>query len=154
MCNVTLNILYKPRSHTSAVLQCRAGERNINECVFVLVPLQARANKYLNYTGSLIRRRVPPRPARASSGGGEAGDGFDQIVRICMKIKTGRGGSRADWDQGTQRCTFSHLLEKRGLQYIIPLHTAHQHNPTMLGIVFHCSIHNFSPSFDKMRSRN
>ena len=100
MCNVTLNILYKPRSHTSAVLQCRAGERNINECVFVLVPLQARANKYLNYTGSLIRRRVPPRPARASSGGGEAGDGFDQIVRICMKIKTGRGGSRADWDQG------------------------------------------------------
>ena len=101
MCNVTLNILYKPRSHTSAVLQCRAAERNINECVFVLVPLQARANKYLNYTGSLIRRRVPPRPARTSSGGGEAGDGFDQIVRICMKIKTGRGGSRADWDQGT-----------------------------------------------------
>ena len=98
MCNVILNILYKPRSHTSAVLQCRAGERNINECVFVLVPLQARANKYLNYTGSLIRRRVPPRPARTSSGGGEAGDGFDQIVRICMKIKTGRGGTRADWD--------------------------------------------------------
>ena len=83
---------------SSPTVHCRAGERNINECVFVLVPLQARANKYLNYTGSLIRRRVPPRPARTSSGGGEAGDGFDQIVRICMKIKTGRGGTRADWD--------------------------------------------------------